>query len=69
MAKKKKRSTGNRQAEPKPQINVRFQDQDLYDLIVKDAADGERKNPAQVRLILRKHYAKQLAKKKRKGRK
>ena len=66
---KKKRSTANRQAEQKPQINVRFQDRELYDLIVKDALEGERKNPAQVRLILRKHYAKQLTKTKRKERK
>lgn len=65
---KKKRSTANRQADQKPQINVRMETE-LFDLIAADAAEGERKNPAQVRLLLRQHYASRLKKKKRKGRK
>ncbi len=46
-------------AKPKPQINVRM-DQELYDLILHDAEEGERKLPAQVRLILKRHYRDRL---------
>lgn len=65
---RKKRSTVSRQAEQKPQINVRM-DTDLYECVKEDAVEGERKNPAQVRLILRQHYAKRLKAMKRKKRK
>jgi hypothetical protein len=56
MAKKKKTSS-----KPKPQINVRM-DRDLYDLIHADAAAGERKAPAQVRMVLKAHYRGRLKK-------
>lgn len=39
----------------KPQINVRME-QELYDLLLADATAGERKPPAQVRLILKDYY-------------
>lgn len=44
---------------PKQQINVRVE-QKLYDLILADALEGERKATAQVRLVLKKHYRARL---------
>lgn len=51
--------------EEKAQICVRME-QELFDVIERDAKHAERKNPAQVRLILRQHYASELESMKRK---
>ena len=64
MARQKnsKKARQAKAASPKPQINVRME-HELFDLICSDAEDGERKPPAQVRLILKEYYKDRLPKK------
>lgn len=65
MPRGKTKSTSVRPDEEKAQICVRME-QELYDLIERDAKNALRKNPAQIRLILLQHYGPELEKMRRK---
>ena len=56
---KKAKKRGRKKGAPQEQICVRME-KELYDLIVRDAKRGARRNPAQVRMILRERYAEEL---------
>jgi len=51
----KSRKSKKQQKSTKKAICVRMEGE-LYDAIMKDADEGERSPPAQVRLVLKEHY-------------